>query len=240
MGRPATRKIGAYTRAEIQKRYRRRLKQRHPSPTTLRKQEQRAERERARAATTLRAAQQLGKKLYGVLYVDPPWDFLVWGRTTGMDRHAANHYPVMSLDQLAALQLPAARDCVLYLWTTGPMLAHAMTLLSAWGFTYKTTHGWAKPGQGTGHIVRENLELLLVASRGNPVWPAPGEQERSFVFEAARTAHSEKPEVFAAMIARLWPNTPKLEMFARRPRPGWDAWGNEVEGEGAQAAVAAR
>jgi N6-adenosine-specific RNA methylase IME4 len=43
-----------------------------------------------------------------------------------------------------------------------------------------------------------------------------------------RGAHSEKPELFAAMIERLWPNTPKLEMFARRPRPGWDAWGNEV------------
>jgi N6-adenosine-specific RNA methylase IME4 len=31
------------------------------------------------------------------------------------------------------------------------------------------------------------------------------------------------------MIEKLWPNTSKLEMFARKPREGWDSWGNEVE-----------
>jgi N6-adenosine-specific RNA methylase IME4 len=30
------------------------------------------------------------------------------------------------------------------------------------------------------------------------------------------------------MIERLYPNVPKLEMFARKPRDGWDVWGNEV------------
>jgi hypothetical protein len=39
---------------------------------------------------------------------------------------------------------------------------------------------------------------------------------------------SENPDAFAEMIARLWPNTPKLEMFARKKRDGWDSWGNEV------------
>jgi N6-adenosine-specific RNA methylase IME4 len=238
MGRPATRKIGAYTRAQIQRRYRQRKKRAQVSPATIRKQQRRAERERALAARTLAASQTLGRKLFGVLYVDPPWDFLVRDRTTGMDRHAANHYPVMSLDELGALELPAAPDCVLYLWATAPMLGHALDLIRGWGFSYKTTHGWAKPGQGTGYIVRENLELLLVASRGNPAWPAMGEQERSFVFEASRGEHSEKPNDFAAMIERLWPNTPKQDMFARRPRPGWDHWGNEVE-EGAAAGSAA-
>ena len=30
------------------------------------------------------------------------------------------------------------------------------------------------------------------------------------------------------MIERLFPNVPKLEMFARAARPGWSVWGNEV------------
>ena len=30
-------------------------------------------------------------------------------------------------------------------------------------------------------------------------------------------------------IARLYPNLVKLEMFARKPRPGWRTWGSEVE-----------
>jgi N6-adenosine-specific RNA methylase IME4 len=97
-----------------------------------------------------------------------------------------------------------------------------------WGFAYKTCHVWGKKDAvGTGYIARDNCELLLVFSRGNPVWPAPGTQEWALIM-APRAAHSEKPEVFAAMIERLWPNTPKLEMFARKRRDGWDVWGNEV------------
>jgi len=46
--------------------------------------------------------------LDGVLYVDPPWDFLERDRTTGMDRHAASRYWAMSLDEQAALKLPVA------------------------------------------------------------------------------------------------------------------------------------
>ncbi len=32
------------------------------------------------------------------------------------------------------------------------------------------------------------------------------------------------------MIAKLYPNTPRLEMFARQPAAGWDSHGNQVEG----------
>jgi N6-adenosine-specific RNA methylase IME4 len=50
----------------------------------------------------------------------------------------------------------------------------------------------------------------------------------SQVIQAARTEHSEKPDIFATEIARLFPHVPKLEMFARKARPGWDSHGNEV------------
>jgi N6-adenosine-specific RNA methylase IME4 len=226
IGRPPIFKKGAMTSTERTRRYRRRQKRLHPSAKTLRKQEHRAERERQLAAAIRRAAETLGTKLFGVLYVDPPWDFLVRDRTTGMDRHAANHYPVMSLDELAALKLPAAEDCVLYLWTTVSHIAHAIDLIRAWGFEQKSGHGWRKPREGTGYWVRDNLELLLIATKGRPVAPAFGEQEATLI-EAPQGEHSEKPDIFAEMIERLYPSTPKLEMFARGPRLGWDVWGNE-------------
>jgi len=217
--------------------YRRRLKRSRPDPKTVAKQQQRREREIALAAKTLLAAQILGAKLYGVLYVDPPWNFIVWGPETGMDRHVANHYQVMSRDQLFALKLPAYKDCVLYLWVPLNQLGNAVDLIRAWGFTLKTGHGngwdggavgWGKPDLGTGLDVRENLELLLIATLGHPVMPAMGEQFPSLII-AERGEPSEKPEIFAKIIEKLWPNTPKLEMFARKPRDGWDTWGNEVE-----------
>jgi N6-adenosine-specific RNA methylase IME4 len=82
--------------------------------------------------------------------------------------------------------------------------------------------------RGTGYIAIDNCEALLVFSRGSPVWRAPGTQDLALIM-APRGDHSEKPEVFAVMIERLWPNTAKLEMFARKPRVGWDTWGNEIE-----------
>jgi N6-adenosine-specific RNA methylase IME4 len=227
-GRRPIFKKGAMTAAERMRRYRRRLKLTRPDAKTLAKRARRAQREAALAAATAKASAALGQKLYGVLYVDPPWDFLVRSRATGMDRHAANHYPVMQLAEIAALQLPAAPDCVLFLWATIAHNANALRLIEHWGFEYRSMHIWRKPGVGTGYWVRENAELLLIATRGTVPAPAPGDQLRC-LFAARRHAHSEKPEIFAELIERLYPNTPKLEMFARRPRPGWDSWGNEVE-----------
>src|SRR4051794_36822948 len=85
MGRPATRKKGAFPRAEIQRRYRQRQKRAHPNPAMVRKQDRRADRERELAAATIAAPQALGRRLYGVLYVDLPWRHQPYSRKTGMD-----------------------------------------------------------------------------------------------------------------------------------------------------------
>ena len=58
--------------------------------------------------------------------------------------------------------------------------------------------------------------------------PAPGEQPDS-VIQAAQGKHSEKPDIFAQLIEQMFANCRRLEMFARKPRAGWDVWGNEAE-----------
>jgi N6-adenosine-specific RNA methylase IME4 len=215
--RPIGRK--AMTPAQRAKQYRAR------QPGRL-KRERRAAREAALAAATIKAAQQLGAKLYGVLYVDPPWRFLVWEPATGLDHGADNHYPTMTFEALKALPLPAAKRCVLFMWATIPHAGTALRLIEHWGFEYKSQHVWVKPDLGTGYWVREQHELLI-ATRGEVPCPAPGTQFPS-VIEAPRGAPSEKPAIFAEMIEGYFPNAPKLEMFARAPREGWDVWGNEV------------
>lgn len=40
--------------------------------------------------------------------------------------------------------------------------------------------------------------------------------------------HSRKPEYVQDMIELMYPNTKKIELFARRSREGWDVWGNET------------
>src|SRR6202030_2509029 len=85
-------------------------------------------------------------KHYKVIYADPPWTFATYSRK-GKGRSAEAHYDCMSLADIKALPVSewAADDCVLFLWTTDPLLEKAFELVQAWGFTYKTVgFYWAK------------------------------------------------------------------------------------------------
>lgn len=191
------------------------------------KKAKRSARERSLAEQTTAASKAIGTRLYSVIYADPPWRFEAFSQVTGMDRAADNHYPTMTLEELCAIVPPAAKDCVLFMWVTPPVLEQSFEVLRAWGFTYKSHFVWSKDRAGTGYWVRNRHELLLIATRGTVPAPAPGEQFES-VIGARVGAHSEKPIAFAEAIEEMFPSARPIEMFARTRRAGWDAWGNEV------------
>lgn len=171
----------------------------------------------------------LPNKKYGVIYADPEWQFEPYSRDTGMDRAADNHYPTSGTDAICARPVGdiAAADCALFLCATAPMLPDALRVMTAWGFEYKSQAIWRKDRIGTGYWFRNQHELLLVGTRGNIPAPAPGTQWPS-VIDAPVGKHSEKPDAFYELIESYFPNLPKIELNARRPRPGWDSWGNEA------------
>ena len=76
---------------------------------------------------------------YRTILADPPWTFKTRSHK-GKGRSAEAWYDCMSLDEIKAfpVQQWAAKDCVLLLWTTGPMMRHAFDVVDAWGFTYST------------------------------------------------------------------------------------------------------
>ena len=121
----------------------------------------------------------------------------------------------------------AADDCVLFLWATMPMLFEAGEVMTKWGFDYRTGFCWRKDRQGTGYWFRNEHEFCLVGTRGNIPAPAPGTQWGSVV-EAPVTTHSAKPEVVYELIESYFPCLARIELYARRPRAGWDAWGLEA------------
>jgi N6-adenosine-specific RNA methylase IME4 len=194
------------------------------------KKTRRNEKEASLAETTRAASKTLGTKVYGVIYADPPWRFEPYSRKSGLGRAADNHYPTMTVDDIAAIQAPAAKDCVLFLWATAPMLPQALAIMQSWGFTYRSHCIWSKDRTGTGYWFRNRHELLLIGTRGDIPAPAQGDQYAS-VISAACGRHSEKPQAFAEMIEEMFPTLPRLEMFARSPRLGWDVWGNEAQAE---------
>jgi N6-adenosine-specific RNA methylase IME4 len=175
------------------------------------------------------ATRTLDQREFAVIYLDPPWRLETYSEA-GKDRNAENHYGTMGLAEVEAKRPPMAHDCVVFMWTTVPMLAEAMRLIEAWDLTYKSAMVWHKPTAGTGYWTRNNAEILLIATHGTVVAPAPGTQPLT-LFQAPTEGHSRKPGVFARVIEEWYPHTPKLEMYARPPfRPGWTVWGDEVPG----------
>jgi len=164
---------------------------------------------------------------FTVIYADPPWEY---EHTKTDNRRIENHYPTMPLDAICALPVDsvAAADCVLFVWATSPKLAEAMRVIDAWGFTYRTSMVWVKDKIGMGYYARQRHELLLIATRGTLPVPDPAVRPDSVV-EAPRLEHSAKPHIFYSLIEAMYPDMPRLELFARNTRPGWTAWGNEVE-----------
>lgn len=168
---------------------------------------------------------------YPVIYADPPWKFGVRSEVTGCEKSAENHYPTMDTDEICALfekiGNPVSQDAVLFLWATNPMLPQAMQVMQAWGFTYIHHWIWDKQVAGTGYWGRDRHELLLIGRRGDVAAPLMGTQPET-VYSEKKGRHSAKPAYFAEQIEKFYPDIPKLEMFCRKPRSGWDAWGYEA------------
>lgn len=196
----------------------------------------RRQREHKLATDTVAASRQLDamkeqNTVYGVLYIDPPWKFEVYDEATGLEKSPDQHYPTMTLEEIRALHIPAHTDCAMFLWSTVPHLANAIEVMEGWGFTYKTCFVWHKLNhKGTGYWSRSTAEILLLGTKGSVPAPMP-DQMMDQVQGYAVGKHSEKPEGFASAITRMFPTTPKLEMFARKNSQRdntWHYWGNEI------------
>jgi N6-adenosine-specific RNA methylase IME4 len=169
----------------------------------------------------------LGKS-WPIILADPPWRYEN-PPIGASNRSVENHYPTMSLEEIATLRIDeiAANDAVLYLWATAPKLRECMEVIKAWGFVYRTNLVWIKDKIGMGFHARNQHELLLIAKRGSI--PPPAEDDRvSSVVYADRLEHSVKPAIFYELIERFYPTLPKIELFARGAREGWASWGNQA------------
>lgn len=186
-----------------------------------------------RARVAAGSAGNLPTGKYSVLLADPPWRYEF--NSTDAARAIENHYPTLEADEIACLEDAdgrpvadlAADDAVLFLWATNPKVAEALRVIEGWGFEYVTNLTWVKDRIGMGYWARQRHELLLVATRGD-MSPPPEHLRPDSVIEFPRRAHSEKPPAVHEFIEAIWPDAPKIELFARVARPGWAVFGNQL------------
>jgi len=168
---------------------------------------------------------------YACIVADPPWSFK--DSLPGPKRGAEKHYDCMSVEQICGLKLPCvAPDAILFLWRVASMQEEALQVVRAWGFVPKAEIVWhkvavsGKPQMGMGRTVRNCHETCIIATRGKYSKLISSHSELSVV-TAQRRTHSEKPVEFYSLVERLCIG-PRLELFARRHRPGWDCVGADL------------
>lgn len=179
---------------------------------------------------------------YDVILADPPWHFRNYsadepGKIHNRSRGANKHYPTIVTDDLCKLQVPSANNSVLFMWACWPTLPDAIKVIESWGFEYKTLAWvWIKANktgwgffEGMGYYTRANSEPCLLATRGN--LPKPSNRSIMALIYSPVQQHSKKPDDQYRKIEALYPGKNYLELFARRTRPGWHVWGNEVESD---------
>jgi N6-adenosine-specific RNA methylase IME4 len=174
----------------------------------------------------------MGTSPYQVILLDPPWNETGGGK---VKRGADRHYPLMKTRDIKALlvdgwDIPgqAADDSACFLWVTNNFLPDGLEVMDALGFRYVTNLVWTKDRFGLGYYFRGQHELCLFGVKGK-LGRARATHSTWLGQDAiARRKHSQKPDELHAIIESLY-DGPYLECFARSPRDGWDALGNEVD-----------
>ena len=168
---------------------------------------------------------------FRTICADPPWRTTTGPQWKSKDNgHKPLAYPVMSMDEIKALPVGDVADDAahLFLWTTNILVRKAYEVAEAWGFKPSVLLTWAKNplGMGLGDAFGITTEHVLFAHRGGlrPLRRVP-----TTWWNWKRGRHSAKPEAFQDMVETVSPG-PRLELFARRARPGWVTLGNEADG----------
>ena len=167
---------------------------------------------------------------YRCILVDPPWKQAMSGKYKKHQMSEGLPYETMTLDEIKALPvgLLAAEDCHLWLWTTNQFLRAGFECMEDWGFRYLAPVHWIKPS-GVGNWFVHRTQTILFGYKERCRFP-DGRYRKNIIEAGNPREHSTKPCESYEYIEDISPG-PRLELFARRNRVGWDAWGDEVDSD---------
>jgi N6-adenosine-specific RNA methylase IME4 len=191
--------------------------------------------------------------MFRTIVADPPWSFS--DKLPGKSRGAENNYSTLPFHRVVSFlrdteyesSTVRLEDCIdddalLFLWRVSAMQQEALGVMRAWGFEPKAEIVWVKTTAmpqplesgmlalpklhfGMGHYTRQAHETCLIGRRGRA--KVTSRSTRS-VFFAPYVEHSAKPDAFFKIVEDMT-EEPRLELFARKRRPGWSQHGDMLE-----------
>lgn len=176
-----------------------------------------------------------GAGKYRTILIDPPWDIQPLAYKESEKYSVDLPYQTMSIEEIKALPIStlAADTCDLFCWTTQTYLPATFELLKAWGFKYHITLTWdKKTGLSLFGFYRQT-EFCIYAYKGKLGIKRDGQtiptkiEDIPDLFTEKTKMHSRKPQILYKYI-EMKTQFPRLELFARSKRAGWDVWGNQA------------
>jgi N6-adenosine-specific RNA methylase IME4 len=174
---------------------------------------------------------------FATILADPPWRFSNKTGKVAPEHKRLSRYNTLSFGEIEALPIgrittPTAH---LYLWCPNALLPEGLSIMKAWGFTYKSNVVWHKirkdggsDGRGVGFYFRNVTELILFGVRGKNARTLAAGRRQVNLLATRKREHSRKPDEQYAIIEACSPG-PYFELFARGTRKNWSTWGNQAD-----------
>ena len=176
-------------------------------------------------------------KQFGGIYTDPPWPQKKGNRRECRPGQGKNlDYKTMTLEEIesfhrAFLRENAAESHNIFMWAIDKFLPDTEAMMRALGYTLHARIIWDKcNGVAPAFTLRFSHEYLLwFYKKGKMLMPVKDMQGRhTTVIREPSTTHSRKPIAAYEMLEALFPQTWKVELFARARRRGWVSFGDEL------------
>lgn len=174
--------------------------------------------------------------MYDIILADPPWKQSKGGKKSVRANSSGEDldYQTISLKEIEAIMIEikslAKTQHCLFLWTIDKYLFEAEQMALNMGYKLHARMIWNKvTGIPAAFTIRYGHEYLLWFYIGG-LSPVALDQRGKIhsVFTEQVKKHSQKPEISFHIIEKLYPDTERIEVFARENRVGWDAFGNQV------------
>lgn len=191
-------------------------------------------------------------KKFTCIVIDPPFSFLDKLQQSNVARGAAANYTTMTNSEIKALpikDLISPEGTILALWVPSSLLEFGLELMKEYGFNFKQTYVWVKIKKhapyktlahsplkdqlsfGLGRLWRQTHEICLIGTSSNKIYKKLSNRSQRSVSFAENFKHSTKPETLQDSIDLMFPKGKKIELFARRIRPGWLCLGSSIDGK---------
>ena len=176
-------------------------------------------------------------KKYSIIYSDPPWEQKKGNtRKCRPNQGKELDYKVMRLEDIKEfhkkiLEKNTSDKHNVFMWTIDKFLPLTEQFMKELGYDLHARFVWDKEnGIAPAFTVRYSHEYLLwFFKKGKILMPKPEARGKyTTVIRERSTKHSKKPQAAYEMLEDMFEGFPKVELFARSTRNGWDSFGDEI------------